>query len=77
MQWIISGGESGNHARPMNMDWARVLRDQCQEAHVPYFFKQVGGRYHNSGGRLLDGRTWNEMSGETPALSTLAVKTLR
>jgi protein gp37 len=61
LQWIIVGGESGKRARPMHPDWARVLRDQCQEASVAYYFKQWGGRYHQSGGRLLDGRTWDEM----------------
>jgi len=42
LDWIIVGGESGPHARPMHPDWARSLRDQCQEAGVPYFFKQWG-----------------------------------
>jgi protein gp37 len=40
--WIIAGGESGPGARPMNPDWARSLRDQCQAAGVPFFFKQNG-----------------------------------
>lgn len=70
LQWVISGGESGSAARPMNVAWPRLLRDQCQKAHVPYFFKQVGGRYHASGGRDLDGRTWDEMPPETPQEST-------
>ncbi len=66
LQWVISGGESGYEARPMNMEWPRSLRDQCQEAQVPYFFKQIGGRYHDSGGRELDGRTWDEIPPEFP-----------
>jgi protein gp37 len=66
LQWIICGGESGAKARPFDLDWARSLRDQCQEYTVPYFFKQVGGRYHNSGGRELDGRTWDEIPPEVP-----------
>jgi len=49
------------------MAWPCMLRDQCQAAHVPYFFKQVGGRYHNSGGHELDGRTWDEVPSEFPA----------
>lgn len=61
LQWVICGGESGSGARPMDLAWARALRDQCQSANVPYFFKQVGGRYHDSGGRLLDGQTWEQM----------------
>ena len=45
----------------MNLDWARDLRDQCVPAGVPFFFKQVGGRTPKAGGRLLDGRTWDQM----------------
>jgi protein gp37 len=69
VQWVICGGESGAQARPMSLEWARAIRDQCQTAHVPFFFKQVGGRYHDSGGRLLDGRTWDEMPAERPLCS--------
>lgn len=43
LQWVIVGGESGAHARPMDLDWARILRDQCIDAGVPFFFKQTGG----------------------------------
>jgi protein gp37 len=42
IDWIIAGGESGPHARPMHPDWARSLRDQCQAASVPFLFKQWG-----------------------------------
>jgi protein gp37 len=42
LDWVICGGESGPHARPMHPDWARSLRDQCQAAGVPFFFKQWG-----------------------------------
>src|SRR5579875_2035473 len=66
LHWVICGGESGIDARPMNPDWARSLRDQCLSAGVPFFFNQWGGRYHNSGGRLLDGRIWHEMPPERP-----------
>ena len=60
LDWIIMGGESGPGARPMNPDWARSVRDQCQAAGVPFFFKQM---YVN--GKLvkmpeLDGRVWDE-----------------
>jgi protein gp37 len=58
--WVIVGGESGPGFRPMDLDWARSIRDQCQAAGVPLFFKQVGGLTSKSGGRLLDGRTWSE-----------------
>lgn len=42
LDWVIVGGESGPHARPMHPDWVRSLRDQCQAAGVPFFFKQWG-----------------------------------
>jgi protein gp37 len=42
LDWVIAGGESGPHARPMHPDWARSLRGQCQAAGVPFFFKQWG-----------------------------------
>lgn len=60
LHWVIAGGESGPNHRPMDLQWARDLRDQCQAAGVAYFFKQVGGRTPGAGGRLLDGRTWDE-----------------
>ncbi|MEO9030504.1 MAG: DUF5131 family protein [Ktedonobacteraceae bacterium] len=68
LQWIICGGESGLQARPMNLDWALLLRDQCLAEGVPFFFKQVGGRYHNSGGQLLDGHTWDALPPEKPGM---------
>jgi protein gp37 len=55
--WVICGGESGPHARPMPPDWARSLRDQCAAAGVAFFFKQWGGRDKKRAGRLLDGVT--------------------
>jgi len=64
IDWAIVGGESGNGARPMDPEWARSLRDQCNEALVAFFFKQWGGRTHSSGGCVLDGRTWNEIAFE-------------
>lgn len=42
LDWVIVGGESGPHARPMHPGWARSLRDQCAAAGVPFFFKQWG-----------------------------------
>ena len=42
IEWVITGGESGPHARPMNPEWARALRDQCSAASVPFLFKQWG-----------------------------------
>ena len=42
LDWVIVGGESGKHARPMHPDWVRGVRDQCQAAGVPFFLKQWG-----------------------------------
>jgi protein gp37 len=42
INWLIAGGESGPHSRPMNPEWARALRDQCKEAGIPFLFKQWG-----------------------------------
>lgn len=58
--WVVVGGESGHHARPMHPAWARQLRDTCQAAQVPFLFKQWGGRTPKTGGRELDGHTWDE-----------------
>ena len=60
IHWVIVGGESGPRFRPLNLDWARSIRDQCLEARVPFFFKQIGGRTPKAAGRTLDGRTWDE-----------------
>jgi protein gp37 len=57
--WAIVGGESGPNARIMDPDWARELRDQCLKQRVAFFFKQWGGPRPKSGGRLLDGETWD------------------
>lgn len=59
--WVIAGGESGPSYRPMHLDWARGLRDACQAAEVPFFFKQWGGRTPKALGRQLDGQFWDEM----------------
>lgn len=61
ISWVICGGESGRGARRMDPDWARYIRDQCREAGIPFFFKQHGGRTPMANGRILDGRTWEEM----------------
>jgi protein gp37 len=61
IDWLIAGGESGSKHRPVKTDWLRELRDRCVDEGVAYFFKQWGGHRPKSGGRLLDGRTWDEM----------------
>lgn len=57
IDWVICGGESGQHARPMHPDWARSLRDQCQAAGVPFMFKQwgewVGGKLDARKGKAM------------------------
>ncbi len=75
IHWVIAGGESGPHARPMQPSWARALRNQCTAAGVPFLFKQWGQwgpkpdymqgapmikRSKFANGRELDGRTWDE-----------------
>ena len=60
IHWVIAGGESGPNYRPLDLDHVRSLRDQCQAAGVAFLFKQVGGRTPKAGGRLLDGRTWDQ-----------------
>jgi protein gp37 len=60
IDWVIAGGESGHVRRPPRAEWFRELRDRCFSADVAFFFKQWGGRHPKSGGRDLDGRTWDE-----------------
>ena len=72
IDWLIAGGESGPHHRAVRPEWIRALRDatrlwdsdevtQLDGRFCAFFFKQWGGRYPTSGGRELDGRTWDEM----------------
>jgi protein gp37 len=61
IHWVIVGGESGPHARPMRPEWALDVRDQCLEAGVAFFFKQWGGVQKKRTGRELEGRTWDSM----------------
>ena len=63
LQWVIVGGESGPGARPMDIDWARSLRDQCRSVDTPFFLKQLGGSRNKRAGEnaLVDGERWTEM----------------
>jgi len=61
IHWVIVGGESGPYARPINYQWVLDLRETCQRQGVAFFFKQWGGRNKRKNGRLLQGRTWDEM----------------
>jgi protein gp37 len=59
--WVIAGGESGPGHRPVHPAWIAAIRDICAAQHVPFFFKQWGGRTPKAGGRELDGRIWDEL----------------
>ena len=76
IKWVIVGGESGHHARPMHLDWVRSLQSQCEKSAVRFFFKQWGefkpvqlgkGQVQfvkvgkKNAGRVLDGETWDEV----------------
>jgi protein gp37 len=65
IHWVIVGGESGPGARVMQREWALSIRDQCQLARVPFFFKQWGGVRKSVRGRKLDGRTYDEFPRRT------------
>jgi protein gp37 len=66
IDWVIVGGESGPGARPMKETWVLDVREQCRVAGVPFFFKQWGGTNKKKAGRILEGRTWDEMP-DSPA----------
>jgi protein gp37 len=61
LHWVITGGESGSGHRRCNPDWVRDVRDRCVADGIAYFHKQWGGRTPKAGGRMLDGRTWDEL----------------
>ncbi|HEV2636292.1 MAG TPA: phage Gp37/Gp68 family protein [Actinocrinis sp.] len=60
IDWVIAGGESGPHHRPVDEPWITTLRDACTDQDVAFFFKQWGGHTPKAGGRLLGGRTWDQ-----------------
>ena len=61
IDWVIVGGESGFRPRPMHPDWVLSIQEQCAKADVAFFFKQWGGTNKKAAGRLLHGRTYDEM----------------
>ncbi len=65
IHWVIVGGESGPGARPMEKQWVKSIFRQCRDAKVPFFFKQWGGIRKDLTGRILHGRTYDDM----PAVS--------
>jgi len=66
IDWVIVGGESGYAARPMQKHWVTSIQRQCAQNRIPFFFKQWGGRQKSKTGRLLDGRTYDEMPTQQP-----------
>lgn len=71
IDWVIVGGESGHHARPMKAEWAREVRRQCEAQGVPFFFKQWGTydaagvrRGKSKSGRILDNQVWDGLPRE-------------
>ena len=70
IDWLIGGGESGAGHRPVALEWARSLRDRCGEAGIAFFWKQWGGYTPKAGGRLLDGRHWDEYPMPDPDYGT-------
>ncbi len=69
IDWVITGGESGRKARPMKEAWVLDIQQQCNEQQVAFFFKQWGGTNKKKAGRILSGRTYDEM----PVLNSLKV----
>jgi protein gp37 len=71
IHWVIVGGESGREARPMKLEWAKDIRDQCKANSVAFFLKQLGGKRNKRGGdqAALEGRLWREY----PAVSVAHV----
>lgn len=61
IHWVIVGGESGPGFRPVQAEWIREIREQCIDQQTPFFFKQWGGIRPKSGGRVLDGKKWDEL----------------
>jgi len=61
INWVIVGGESGHTPRMMKPEWVIDIQEQCEKSDVPFFFKQWGGKNKKKNGRLLNGKTYDEM----------------
>lgn len=70
IDWVIVGGESGRKARPMDIEWVLEIKEQCEQQKVKFFFKQWGGTNKKKTGRLLNGKTYDEM----PERNTLLLR---
>ena len=73
IDWAIVGGESGPGARPIEESWVIDIRDQCHTAGVAFFFKQWGGVNKKKSGRLLEGRTWDELPAAQPVTQPASI----
>lgn len=79
ISWAIVGGESGPGFRKIESEWIREIRKQCKKQNVAFFFKQWGGIRPKSGGRILDGKEWNEypkMNAKPNAIHRKSSKTI-
>jgi len=74
IDWVIVGGESGPHARPMNKKWVLDIKKACEKYGVAFFFKQWGGFNKKAAGRLLEGKSYDEMPNMVPRLLTAPVQ---
>lgn len=61
IDWVIVGGESGPKARPIDEEWVLNIKEQCKDYNAAFFFKQWGGKNKKKAGRLLEGKTYDEM----------------
>ncbi len=61
IDWVIVGGESGHNPRPMKADWVIDIQEQCKKNEVAFFFKQWGGKNKKKNGRILNGKTYDQM----------------
>lgn len=75
IDWVIVGGESGPQSRPVDPAWVTDIRNQCINASIPFFFKQWGGINKKRSGRLLEGRTWDEMPASSHRINDVAPQT--
>ena len=66
IDWVIIGGESGTGFRPVKEEWIQEVISQCEAQNVPIFFKQWGGRHPKSGGRIINGRTYDAYPEQKP-----------
>ena len=68
IDWVIAGGESGYGARTMKKEWVLDIKNRCQKENIDFFFKQWGGVNKKKAGRLLDGKTYDDMPELSPNL---------